>query len=129
LASAEDTTKSPQYLGAWNASYFIDFSFPDCTLPSSSINFINQDQHGYTSTAAPNQHPVIIDSGALLSITPFYNDFIEPLTLPPGKLILGGVANRLKIEGTRLVKWCFQNTKGIDVPIYSYAYYVPKAPA
>jgi hypothetical protein len=129
LASAKDTTKSPEYLGAWNASYFIDFSLPDCTLSSFSINFINQDQQGYTSTATPNRHPVIIDSGASLAITPFYNDFIEPLTLPPGNLILGGMANGLKIEGTGLVKWWFQNTKGIDVPIYSYAYYVPKAPA
>jgi hypothetical protein len=81
---------------------FIDFSFPDCTLSSSSINFINQDQQGHTSTATPNQHPVIIDSGVSLAITPFYNDFIEPLTLPPGNLILGGVANGLKIEGTGL---------------------------
>jgi hypothetical protein len=48
---------------------------------------------------------------------------------PPRNSILGGMANGLKIEGTGLVKWWFQNTKGIDVPIYSYPFYVPKAPA
>jgi hypothetical protein len=52
-----------------------------------------------TFDSSSSRHPVIFDTGASLAITPHQTDFTTSLTLPPGDLRLGGMANGLKIEG------------------------------
>jgi hypothetical protein len=82
-----------------------------------------------TFDSSSSRHPVIFDTGASLAITPHQTDFTTSLTLPPGDLRLGGMANGLKIEGIGSVTWIFANSSGPDVSIVSQAYYVPGAKA
>jgi hypothetical protein len=92
--------------------------------PSDSDAFMSM-----TFDHSTGRHPVIFDTGASLAITPFKSDFTSALTIPPGDLRLGGMANGLKIEGTGSVTWLFKNGVGPDVSVTSMAYYVPGAKA
>jgi hypothetical protein len=114
-----------QYFGAWLTPHLVNFSFLNGNSidPSPSC----KEEHNCFTSILQNQHPVIIDTGASLAITPFHNDFIEPISLPSGNLTLGGMANGLKIKGIGLINWWFNNAQGIDVPFWSLAYYVPDA--
>lgn len=71
------------------------------------------------------KHPIIFDTGASLAITPDQLDFDGPMSVPTGDLLLGGMANVLRIEGIGTVTWTFANLDGTEVRISGLAYYVP----
>ena len=75
------------------------------------------------------KQPIIFDTGASLSITFDRADFDGPLTIPPGDLRLGGMANGLKIEGIGPVTWTFENADGSEIKVRSQCYYVPSCRA
>ena len=52
-------------------------------------------------------------------------DFDGPMSVPTGDLLLGGMANVLRIEGIGTVTWTFANLDGTEVRISGLAYYVP----
>jgi hypothetical protein len=56
--------------------------------------------------------PVILDSGASISITPDRKDFVEPINTPGPITQLQGIAEGLRIEGQGHVLWAMQNTLG-----------------
>jgi hypothetical protein len=89
---------NPQYFGAWLTPHLVDFLFlnDNSTDPSPSYT----EEHNCFTSIPQNQHPVIIDTGASLVITPFHNDFIEPISLPLGNLTLGGT-----IKAIFLINW------------------------
>ena len=73
--------------------------------------------------------PVIMDTGASLSISFDENDFDEPPVPTPCPLRLGGMANGLSISGIGKVTWVFLAKNGDEVAITTNCYYVPEAKA
>ena len=70
--------------------------------------------------------PIVIDSGASLSLTPFKNDFISP----PEKSALkelNNVSSTSKVEGEGTVAWKIIDFYGVVHTIRTRAYYVPSA--
>ena len=63
-----------------------------------AISILSTDPHALLSVAGSKQ-AVIFDTGASLGITFDKDDFDGSLTIPEGDLRLGGMAQRLKIEG------------------------------
>lgn len=88
--------------------------------PCAFMNFPSSDS---------TKHPVIFDTGASLAITNVQSNFDGPLPVPKGDLCLGGMANRLQIEGVGPVTWTFANGSNASVCLRGMAYCVPQAKA
>ena len=70
--------------------------------------------------------PIVIDSGATLSLTPNRNDFIGPLR-PAPMSELNGLSHTTAVEGVGTVEWTIRDLFGTTRTIRTEAYYVPKA--
>ena len=70
--------------------------------------------------------PVIIDSGATISITPFQEHFL--LTpIPTDRAVFQGVPKGLMIKGLGGVKSTMPSPNGNPISFQAQAYYIPKA--
>ena len=69
--------------------------------------------------------PIVIDTGASLSLTPFKEDFISPIEPVDGEMT--GIKSAIAIKGQGLVEWHVADHKGQDVIIRATAYWVPEA--
>ena len=70
--------------------------------------------------------PIVIDSGASFSLTPFKSDFIGSLDESEVSS-MNGIADKVKIEGVGMVEWHVRDVFGQARPIRTMAYYVPQA--
>eukprot|EP00978_Attheya_sp_CCMP212_P040535 scaffold222092_cov37-Attheya_sp.AAC.1 len=68
--------------------------------------------------------PIIIDSGASVSITPVKSDFIGSITLLP-KQTVKGLNHTIKIGGIGKVCWRIIDSNGRKAGIETTAYYIP----
>ena len=73
-----------------------------------------------------NCFPVIIDSGATISITPIQEDFLS-IPVPTNRVVLQGITKGLTIEGLGTVEWTMPSPNGNPISFQAQAYYVPKA--
>jgi hypothetical protein len=71
---------------------------------------------------------VIFDTGASLTISPHWSDFLDVKPLAK-RTQLGGMGKGLEIEGIGDLVWTFDATDGSVVEIRTNAYYVPGAKA
>jgi hypothetical protein len=70
--------------------------------------------------------PIVIDSGASISITPNLKDFVSEIK-PAGARELKGLSNSTKVHGVGMVEWTVRDLYGSTRTIRTKAYYVPKA--
>ena len=74
----------------------------------------------------PIDVPIVIDSGASLSLTPFKHDFVNPPEKSKLKE-LNNVSSTTKVEGEGMVAWKIIDFYGVLHTIRTRAYYVPSA--
>ena len=70
--------------------------------------------------------PIVIDSGATMSLTPVLSDFITPLQVPLHAHIRQ-VNGLIKIEGIGQVRWSMHDLFGSTATVETTAYYIPSA--
>lgn len=70
--------------------------------------------------------PIVIDTGASVSVTPFKTDFVGPIQVLPSSSVRGLVGST-KIHGIGPVKWTLRDMNGIVAAIETPAYYIPDA--
>jgi hypothetical protein len=70
--------------------------------------------------------PIVIDTGASVSVTPVLTDFIGPL-LPCATANLKGLSGSTEVIGEGTVKWLMRDMFGNKRNIRTTAYYVPEA--
>ena len=70
--------------------------------------------------------PIVVDTGASFSLTPFLSDFTSELELPDVDN-LTGLTDKVKVEGIGWVEWYVRDAKGQVALIRTKAYYVPEA--
>ncbi|CAJ1959253.1 unnamed protein product [Cylindrotheca closterium] len=75
------------------------------------------------------RYPIIWDSGATTSISPYKDDFVGKLEPAPLGLKLRGITSGLKIEGIGHVAWSVVDTTGMLRTIKVPALYMPSATA
>jgi len=76
--------------------------------------------------AEADVYDLLIDSGASCCITHERTNFIEGIfQQPPQRLVLGGLANGLAIEGKGQVEWTVMMDDGMYRTFVIHAYYVP----
>ena len=78
----------------------------------------------FNPTADPS--PIVIDTGASLSLTPHLNDFVGPLTAPKIRN-LNGLSGQTSVKGVGTVEWTVIDVFGVKNTIRTVAYYVPDA--
>jgi hypothetical protein len=74
----------------------------------------------------PDDLPIVIDSGATLSLTPNRSDFIGELR-PAPMAELNGLSSTTAVEGFGTVEWTIRDLFGTMRTICTQAYYVPQA--
>ena len=79
-----------------------------------------------TEGVAEMDVPIVLDTGASFSLSPFLSDFVTgPNTSQVTEMT--GIADRVKIEGIGVVEWPIVDVFGRYKCIQTHAYYVPKA--
>ena len=74
----------------------------------------------------PNETPVVLDTGASFSLTPFKSDFVG--TLRRSEIsTLKGLSSTTTVEGIGTVEWTIRDVFGLVRTIRVSAYYVPSA--
>jgi hypothetical protein len=72
------------------------------------------------------EFPIVVDSGASVSVTPHIRDFRGPLQKCPTKS-LDGLSSKTEVLGMGKVTWEVQDLYGVTRTITTMAYYVPAA--
>ena len=70
--------------------------------------------------------PIVIDTGASFSLTPFMENFVSPLE-PADTDSMSGLADSVKVHGMGWVEWSIRDTFGQVALNKTKAYYVPSA--
>ena len=70
--------------------------------------------------------PIVIDTGASFSLTPFLSDFTSPIE-PTDVDSLTGLTDKVTVEGEGWVEWSVRDSHGQVAMIRTRAYHVPKA--
>ena len=79
-----------------------------------------------TTPLTPDMVPLVIDTGASVTITPFQTDFITPLQ-PIQQTTIQGIASGLQVAGTGTVCYTFRNDDGEQQTVeISPCLYVPQ---
>jgi hypothetical protein len=73
-----------------------------------------------------NCYPIVIDTGALVSVTPILKDFIGPFH-PCANANLQGLSGKTEVIGEETVEWSVRDMFGNKRKIKTTAYYVPAA--
>ena len=71
--------------------------------------------------------PVVIDTGASYSLTPFKEDFVGPLNTTTEFYSLQGLSSKAAVCGEGTVEWSIQDIYGITRTVRTKAYFVPSA--
>ena len=70
--------------------------------------------------------PIIIDTGASFSLTPFWEDFVSPIEDPDIEHMYG-LADSVAVKGSGWVEWKVRDNLGQVALVRTRAYYVPTA--
>ena len=70
--------------------------------------------------------PVVLDTGASFSLTPFEADFVTPIVSTSSKE-MKGIADPLRIQGVGTVSWPIRDVFGRTRTVTTQAFYVPHA--
>ena len=95
-------------------------------LPSEMTNALTQRMMVYLSDKGDDLLPIVIDSGASISLTANYNDFVGPIR-PATITELKGLAHTTKVHVVGNVAWTVRDVFGATRTIKTQAYYVPDA--
>ena len=96
--------------------------------PTSERHYYDQHQLPtvYLSRSEQDNLPIVIDTGASVTLTPNVNDFIGPIE-PCDLLQIHGLADASNVSGAGLVKWTVIDVFGCVRTLRTWAYYVPSA--
>jgi hypothetical protein len=67
--------------------------------------------HNNITPISPDMHPLVIDTGASITVTPYLTDFISPLK-PVQSIEIKGIASGLMVKGYGDVCYNFYNDTG-----------------
>ena len=99
---------------------------PKGDLPSSATTALTQRMTIYLSNKGDDLLPIVIDSGASISLTANYNDFVGPIR-PATITELQGLSHTTKVHRVGKVEWTVRDVFGATRTIKTQAYYVPEA--
>ena len=78
---------------------------------------------------SPDSYPIILDTGASISVTPYKTDFVSQIT-PVQSLEIQGIASGLQVKGSGSVHYSFYNDAGVLQTIkLKHCRYVPQCTA
>ena len=89
-----------------------------------------QDAHATPSvyfSSRKDECPIVFDSGASVSITPFITDFTDEALQPVTGSSLSGLTGKASIGGQGTVSWIVRDDIGNRVELSTKAYYIPNA--
>ena len=106
---------------------FSDVTNPQQVEPSpSEFSSISKQMTVYLSNKGDDLLPIVIDTGASISLTANYNDFVGPIH-PATITELQGLSHTTKVHGIGKVEWTVRDMFGATRTIKTEAYYVPDA--
>jgi hypothetical protein len=113
------------YPRAYDPTLYLDSLQQKEKLSSKNIVALTPNHSVYFSNK-PGDLPIVINTGASLSLTPIQEDFIGNLKeMPLSKL--NGLSSKTEVIGVGTVECTIQDLLGVINTIHTRAYYVPKA--
>ena len=79
-----------------------------------------------SGSAAEQRVPIVIDTGASFSLTPFKSDFVSKLERPDIDA-MHGISDSVKVQGMGWVEWRIRDVFGQVALVRTRAYYVPSS--
>jgi len=83
----------------------------------------------YAGTDGDKDLPIVFDTGATISVSPYENDFVTWESTNVNDLSLRGVTTDTTVKGSGTVEWQICDNSGTVHAIRTCAYYVPNATA
>ena len=96
---------------------------PQGDLTPSESTALSQRMMVYLSDKGDDLLPIVIDSGASISLTANYNDFVGPIR-PATITELHGLSHTTKVHGVGKVEWTVRDVFGATRTIKTQVYYV-----
>ncbi len=118
-------TLSSTYPRAYDPTLDLDSLQQKEKLSSKNIAALTCNHSVYFSNK-PGDLPIVIDTGASLSLTPIWDDFIGDLEETPLSK-LNGLSSKTEVIGIGTVEFTIRDLFGVVRTIHTRAYYVPKA--
>ena len=109
-----------------HSRYLTDLTNPQQNPPHSELTALSQHMTVYLSDQGDDLLPIVIDSGASISLTANYNDFVGPIR-PATITELQGLSHTTKVHGVGQVIWTVRDVFGTTRTIKTQAYYIPEA--
>ena len=111
---------------AKEAAMTVQYKLPSVCLIARAGPPSFSDMHGAFLSGGKNSNdaPIVIDTGASISITPYRSDIISDLE--ECDVVLHGLSDTVKVEGIGWVEWSIQDTFGQVAKIRTRAYLVPE---
>ena len=106
--------------------YLTDLTNPQQNPPRSELTALSQHMTVYLSDQGDDLLPIVIDSGASISLTANNNDFVGPIR-PATITELQGLSHTTKVHRVGQVIWTVRDVFGTTRTIKTQAYYVPEA--
>jgi len=78
------------------------------------------------SAETQRTYPIVLDSGASVSITPLASDFVTPIQPMPNSSVRG-LSSSTRIAGIGYVEWTLRDVNGTIATIRTKAYHIPDA--
>jgi hypothetical protein len=97
----------------------LDLNMQPRAHPFQAAVFLSSDLVGF-------QVPIVFDTGASFSLTPFLEDFVDGIE-PATEKEMNGINSSVKIEGVGWVEWTIRDVFGHVCLIRTRAYYIPES--
>jgi hypothetical protein len=81
----------------------------------------------YWTEDVSSSPPIIIDTGASVSVSPNAADFYGPIMLILGGKKIEGLNSQVRVEGSGRVRWTAHDNNGREGTIGTQAYFIPSA--
>ena len=88
--------------------------------------FLQSTHSAFALTQFTKYYPLVLDTGASISITPVLSDFVDGIQTPPVQSV-NGLQSSLPVVGAGKVQWTVKDISGTSQIIHTYALYLPSA--
>ena len=97
------------------------------TSPQSHSTFRSREKTLLDSQTTDERiYPIVLDTGASVSITPLASDFVTPIQPMPGSSVRG-LSSSISIAGIGFVEWTLRDVNGNVATVRTKAYHIPEA--
>ena len=107
----------------WKDLWSLSSAGPTCLLSSADTTFLHPGCVFFSKAERKNT-PIVVDTGASTSVSPFKEDFVR---FTESESTVTGIGAKAKVEGHGIVRWTIYDSNGKETTVETEAIYMPSA--